>query len=84
MYKLLLAEDEYIELVAMKQIIGRKYADVYEIYEATNGIEAVEQAVKLKPDMIFMDIKMPGIKKTSIQLVFLIEEKRISETGLSF
>ena len=61
MYKLLLAEDEYIERAAMKQIISMKYSDKYEIYEATNGIEAVEKASAILPDLIFLDIKMPGI-----------------------
>ena len=41
-YKLLLAEDEQIERLAMKKIIGLEYQDVYEIYEAENGIEAVD------------------------------------------
>ncbi len=31
------------------------------IYEAENGLEAVIAAEKLKPDIIFMDIKMPAM-----------------------
>ncbi len=60
-YKLLLAEDEQIERLAMKKIIGMKYQDVYEIFEAENGIQAVDIALNEKPDIIFMDIKMPGM-----------------------
>ena len=60
-YKLLLAEDEQIERLAMKKIIGLEYQDVYDIYEAENGIEAVDISLKVRPDIIFMDIKMPGM-----------------------
>ena len=60
-YKLLLAEDEQIERLAMKKIIGMEYQDVYDIYEAENGIEAVDISLKVSPDIIFMDIKMPGM-----------------------
>ncbi len=37
------------------------------IGEAVNGLDAIEKAVELKPDLIFMDIVMPemsGIKAT--------------------
>lgn len=60
MFRLLLAEDEYIERVAMKKIISREYDREYEILEATNGIEAIESAKANHPDVIFLDIKMPG------------------------
>jgi CheY-like chemotaxis protein len=31
----------------------------YRVAEAQNGIEAIDQAVKLKPDVILMDLSMP-------------------------
>jgi len=33
----------------------------YEVAEAATGEEAVEQATKIKPDMILMDMTLPGI-----------------------
>ncbi|MFA9377655.1 MAG: response regulator [Lachnotalea sp.] len=60
MFRLLLAEDEYIERVAMKKIISKKFEEEYEILEASNGIEAIEIAKANRPDAIFLDIKMPG------------------------
>jgi CheY-like chemotaxis protein len=39
----------------------------YEIYEACNGKEAIEQYLKVKPGYIFMDLNMPvmnGIEAT--------------------
>ena len=60
MYRLLLAEDEFIEKEAMKHIIGHKFPDTFEIQEASNGLEAIELARSFKPHIIFLDIKMPG------------------------
>jgi len=34
--------------------------DIEVIGEASNGLEAVEKTVRLKPDIVLMDIKMPG------------------------
>jgi len=41
----LLSEDERVEVVA----------------QAVDGVEAVKQAIKLKPDLVLMDIKMPNM-----------------------
>lgn len=60
MLRLLLVEDEYIEREAMKHIIGQKFQDKFEIKEASNGLEAVELAKVFKPQIVFLDIKMPG------------------------
>ncbi len=75
-YKLLLAEDEQIERLAMKKIINMQYQDIYEIFEAENGIQAVDIALKEKPDMIFMDIKMPGM--TGLEAATKIRESNKS------
>ena len=31
----------------------------FNVYKANNGIEAIEKAIKVKPDLIVMDIMMP-------------------------
>jgi two-component system cell cycle response regulator DivK len=33
----------------------------FRVAEAKNGIEAVEQAIALKPDLILMDLSLPGM-----------------------
>ena len=33
----------------------------YEMHEATNGEEAVEKAKELKPDLMVLDVMMPGL-----------------------
>lgn len=57
--RVLVAEDDYLvsqEVIQAVQNLG------YEVVgEADNGEEAVEAACRLKPDVILMDIQMPGI-----------------------
>lgn len=60
MFRLLLAEDEYIEREAMKHIINQRFSGKFEIEEASNGLDAIDIARVFKPDIIFLDIKMPG------------------------
>lgn len=39
----------------------RKHPDVEIVGEAQNGLEAVERAAALQPDLIFLDIGLPGV-----------------------
>lgn len=66
MYKVLIADDESIERRAINIILKRNN-NFKLIGEAKNGIDAVEKAKNLNPDVILMDIKMPemdGIQAT--------------------
>lgn len=61
MIKLLIVDDEYIVVESIKFII-EKYIDFVKVVGcARSGREAIEMVLDLKPDVIFMDIKMPGI-----------------------
>lgn len=57
----LIADDEQIERMAMKKMITGHLQDVDECGEAANGHEAVEYVKHNDPDIIFMDIQMPGM-----------------------
>lgn len=61
MIKLLIADDEYIVIESLKFIIEKYIGYVKVVGWARSGREAIEMALDLKPDVIFMDIKMPGI-----------------------
>ncbi len=39
----------------------RRRAEFQCIYEASDGLEAVERAEELKPDLILLDIGLPGV-----------------------
>lgn len=61
MIRLLIADDEYLVLDSLKMIISKNIEDVEIVGTAASGREAIEKAIELKPDVIFMDIHMPGI-----------------------
>ncbi|EHJ01620.1 two component transcriptional regulator, AraC family [Clostridium sp. DL-VIII] len=61
MMKLLLADDEKYDRETLKYIIKDRFSEELEIYEAKNGREAIEISESVKPDIIIIDIKMPGI-----------------------
>lgn len=60
MFKVLLVDDEYIVREALKVVLG-EIGNVTVVGEAVSGIKALEMVESAKPDMIFLDIKIPGI-----------------------
>ena len=65
--KVLLADDEGLVRSGFKVLLDLE-DDITVVGEATNGVEAVEQARATRPDVILMDIRMPkldGIQATS-------------------
>lgn len=72
MYSILIAEDEELERKGLRFTLeqDRRFNI---IGEAATGREAVEMAEKYKPDIVLMDIKMPGID--GLQAGKIIREK---------
>ncbi|HET7627599.1 MAG TPA: response regulator [Bacillales bacterium] len=60
-YKIMIADDEEIERLAMRNMLAEGVQEAEVIAEAANGREAVALAAKRMPDVVFMDIKMPGM-----------------------
>ena len=58
---LLLADDSPIIRSTIARIVAREKTELYPIVEASNGEEAVELARRILPDIVLMDIKMPGM-----------------------
>jgi DNA-binding NarL/FixJ family response regulator len=58
--RVLIAEDHPLFREGMRGRLDR-VADIAVVGEAASGDEAVELAHKLEPDIILMDIKMPGL-----------------------
>lgn len=65
MYKVMIADDERIARNIIKLLL-REQADIGEVIEAKDGNQALEYAVKFQPNIIFLDIQMPG--QSGIQL----------------
>lgn len=61
MIKLLIADDEHIVIESIKFIVEKFVEEVEVIGWAKSGREAIEKSMLLKPDIVFMDIHMPGI-----------------------
>lgn len=59
--KILIAEDEMIERKVMRKFIETTFGTSFTVIEAENGRRAVELTMIHQPDIIFMDIKMPGL-----------------------
>ncbi|AZB44606.1 response regulator [Bacillus sp. FJAT-42376] len=59
--KLVIVDDEMIERKAMRKFIEQSMTGFEVAGEAANGRMAVELAAELKPDLMLMDIKMPGM-----------------------
>lgn len=60
MIRVLLADDQTLVRDGFRSIIERE-DDIEVVGEATDGFEAVERARKLLPDVVLMDIRMPGM-----------------------
>lgn len=61
MYKLIIADDEEIERRAFRLMINRSFDNVAVLEDAVNGIDLINKAAELKPDIAIVDINMPGI-----------------------
>lgn len=61
----LIAEDEPILAYTLVQTLGRLWPDLQVGGVLENGISAVQEALAQRPDVLFLDIKMPG--KTGLE-----------------
>ncbi|WP_215701424.1 response regulator [Clostridium sp. MCC353] len=61
MSSLMIVEDEPIERAALKLMIQANCPLISRIEEAENGLQALELCKKLVPDIVMVDINMPGI-----------------------
>lgn len=62
---ILIADDEKLARQAVKLQLAN-YPDVQVVAECANGKDALEQIIKDKPDIIFLDIQMPVLNGLEI------------------
>jgi DNA-binding LytR/AlgR family response regulator len=76
MIRILVAEDEPGN---RKLLVGylRELPGVEVIGEAVNGVQALDLATRLKPDALFLDIEMPGLRGTELAATLLEPRPRI-------
>jgi DNA-binding NarL/FixJ family response regulator len=58
--RVLLADDERLVRAGFRMILKAE-SNIEVVGEAADGIEAVDQASKLRPDVVLMDIRMPTL-----------------------
>ena len=75
MYKILLADDEPWVVESLKASINWEEHGYKVIGMAYNGLEAFNRIEELKPDLVFTDIRMPGLN--GLELI-----KKVKESGL--
>ena len=64
--RVLIVDDEPLARMRIEDLLAHEEGAVV-VGSATNGIEAVERIRTLKPDLVFLDVQMPG--KTGIEVV---------------
>jgi two-component system, LytTR family, response regulator AlgR len=58
--KFLLTDDEPLARKRMSKLLS-EYRDGIDLFEASHGLEAVELCRQIQPQVVFMDIEMPGM-----------------------
>jgi two-component system, LytTR family, response regulator len=75
--RVLVVDDEPLARMRIEDVLaGIEGAQV--VGTATNGIEAIEQIRALQPDLVFLDVQMPG--KTGVDVVREIGPERMPPT----
>ena len=76
-YNVVIVDDEDVARLRLRRLILDNFDDLRVIAEASNGISGIEIIKKTKPDLVFLDIEMPGISgldvaQTTCKDIFII------------
>ncbi len=58
--RILIVDDHTLVRDGLSSVLGRE-ADMTVVGEASNGLEAIEETSRLKPDVVLMDLRMPEL-----------------------
>lgn len=75
MYSVYIADDEMWVIVGLKKRIEKTGLPFQVVGEANNGVMALEEIEKKKPDILFTDIRMPGYN--GLELLELLRKKEL-------
>ena len=75
MYKVLLADDNALSRKAVRQSVSWKNNGCKIVGEAENGVKACQMIRELRPDIVLMDIRMPGM--TGLEAIRCLKEEGI-------
>lgn len=74
MPSLLVVDDTPIIRSTIAQAVARDCAAIGAVYEAANGVEAVELARRVRPAIILMDIRMPALDGLQASAIIKAEQ----------
>ncbi|MEL6846543.1 MAG: response regulator, partial [Bacteroidota bacterium] len=60
MKKVVIVDDEAPARALVKQYLG-EYPELIIVGECNNGVDALKVISEFKPDLVFMDVQMPGM-----------------------
>ena len=72
MINVYIADDEVLITLGLKKLLEKLDMDVYIVGTANNGLTAKEEIELFKPDVVFTDIRMPGL--TGLELLQSVSE----------
>lgn len=68
----ILAEDEPLLRQALREALAREWPELQVLAECENGAEAIDAIAEHRPDVAFLDIRMPGL--TGIEVASAVPE----------
>lgn len=81
-YRVLLADDHDLFRQALRQTL-EAVSDIEVVAEAVNGLAAIESARVVLPDVVCMDVNMPGLDGIDATLRLLDVQPAVKVIGLS-
>jgi DNA-binding LytR/AlgR family response regulator len=79
-YRAVLADDERLMREQMRARLAEVWPELELVAEAKNGTEAVEAVRQHQPDIVFLDIRMPGL--TGVQAARQIAQLELDDDAL--
>lgn len=75
MYRVLIVDDEIWSLIGLKKILLEDPQRFELVYETTDPVDALEKICKLRPDVVFTDVRMPEM--SGIELIRQVKSRDI-------
>jgi DNA-binding LytR/AlgR family response regulator len=79
-YRAVLADDERLMREQMRARLAEVWPDLELVAEAKNGLEAVQAVREHQPDIVFLDIRMPGL--TGVEAARQIAQLELPDDAL--
>jgi AraC-like DNA-binding protein/CheY-like chemotaxis protein len=76
MHSLLIADDEQLEREVLRLFVEDSHLEISRVLESASGTEAVKTCLLEKPDIVLMDINMPGMSGLEVLERIRVADKR--------